>query len=98
MSKINLDTDITFVENINSDLYGIKILKGKYEGIVFCYGEVRVKEDPANDQCKLSFNYQVQKRPEGFKEDEEFDSYLGDILTQIISEEVKYDKSANDNT
>lgn len=83
---INTDEDITFVENIKSDLYGIKILKGKYEGVVFCYGEVKIKEDPANDQCKLSFNYQIQKCPKGFKEDNEFENYLGDVLTKLIQE------------
>ena len=83
---INLDKDITFVENIKSDLYGIKILKGKYEGVVFCYGEVKIKEDPANDQCKLTFNYQVQKCPKGFEEDNEFENYLGDVLTKLIQE------------
>lgn len=83
---INIDEDIAFVENIKSDLYGIKILKGKYKDVVFCYGEVKIKEDPANDQCKLSFNYQIQKSPKGFKEDKEFDNYLGDVLTKLIQE------------
>lgn len=83
---INTDEDIAFVENIKSDLYGIKILKGKYKGVVFCYGEVKVKEDPANDQCKLTFNYQVQKCPKEFEEDEEFANYLGKVLTQLIHE------------
>jgi hypothetical protein len=83
---INTDEDITFVENIKSDLYGIKILKGKYEGVVFCYGEVKIKEDSANDQCKLTFNYQIQKSPKGFKEDQKFENYLGDLLTKLISE------------
>ena len=98
MSSINIDKDVTFVENSNSLLYGVKILKGKYKDVVYCYGEVKLKENPEKGECTLSFSYQIQKAPKELEENSEFVNYIGDVLKELIAENKTYDKSAKDNT
>lgn len=102
MSKINLDTDITFCERLDSDVTAIKIKTGKYKDVVFTYGKISVNENKELDTCTLKYDYQVQDPiPENVNEDidkdKEFQNYIGDILMTLIDEKVN-DKSTKDNT
>ena len=84
----------SFVERPSSLLYGVKILKGKYEGIIVTYGKVSLKED--NGLLRLNFQYSIEeslkhnkKKLEG---SDEFRNLLGDILSHIIDSSVQSGK------
>lgn len=77
-----------FVENAESDFYGIKVTSGSYKDVVVVYGRVSIKEE--DNQARLSFTYNIQD-PASFdhkilQESEEFNTFLGDMLTDIIQE------------
>jgi putative IMPACT (imprinted ancient) family translation regulator len=103
MSKINLDTDITFCERIDSDQSAIKITSGKYKDVIYTYGQVSVHENKELETCSLKFNYQIQDPlPENISKDidkdMEFQNYIGDILMTLIDEKKVNDKLTKDNT
>jgi len=81
------------VEHPGSEFYGIKIQKGKYADVIVTYGAVSVKEDPANDTAKLSFNWNLtdpgEFEPDDLLKNEEFQQYLGDLLQYIITDSLE---------
>lgn len=83
----------TMVEHPGSEFYGIKIQKGKYADVIVTYGAVSVKEDPANDTAKLSFNWNLTDpgdfEPDELLNNEEFQHYLGDLLQYIITDSLE---------
>jgi hypothetical protein len=75
-----------FVERPSSLLYGVKIKKGKYEGVIVTYGKVSLRED--SGVLRLNFQYKIEesskhniKKLEG---SDEFRNLLGDVLSHII--------------
>tara|TARA_R110000772_G_scaffold217433_1_gene327870 strand:+ start:227 stop:487 length:261 start_codon:yes stop_codon:yes gene_type:complete len=85
--SIIIDDDVTLVESSGTDLYGVKVLKGDYKGVIYCYGKVNVKENTEKDECQLTFDYQIRESPEGFKDNGKFRNYIGDVLVKIIQEQ-----------
>lgn len=72
----------------------IMITEGPFEGFVYQYGVVKVEEieDNNDEGAKLSFDYQLIEVPHDYQvtedEDEEkvqFETVIGDILTDIIT-------------
>ena len=104
MSDIdNLDNIIGFVEKPDSELYSIKIKVGPYKDVVYTYGKVDISEDPENDRANVNFDWRLEEFPKHLtkkeiEESEEFQNYIGNILTTLIEEKVKNDKSANTDT
>jgi len=69
----------------------IVIKEGEYEGMVYTYGNVQFKQD--EDDMKLIFNYDIITNPtnrsiEELDEDETFQNLLGDLLLEIIDDEL----------
>ncbi len=87
-TKIIEGTDYRFVEKETSDFYSVQLLSGKWEGLVYTYGKVEIKEDPDKDFATLKFSYKIEECPDGMTivEDEEFNNYLGEVLANIIEE------------
>ena len=88
--------DFTLVENDGSsdfaEFYGVKLTTGKYKGIIVIYGKVSVSEIEETGEGKLSFTYAVQD-PGDFdldflQKDEDFNNYLGDVLTFFIEDSL----------
>ena len=68
----------------------------------FIYGTVSIKESPELDIATLSFTYNIND-PGDFdhdtlKEDEDFNNYLGDLLTHIIEQGTTNLEERNTNT
>ena len=77
-----------FVENAGSRFYGIRVLRGRYKGVIFVVGEVSLRgEDP---NFTLKFKYQVNDPGKYTKEKLEssrhFGNFVGDLLTEIIAD------------
>ena len=95
--KENSPTDQTknkryaFAQRQGDDFSCIKILDGQYEGIIYKYNQVKISEtENADGQLPLKFTYDIMANPN--KEDiksTDFRNYIGDILVEIMEEQLK---------
>ena len=69
----------------------IIISEGKYEGIKFQYG--RIAFDEQEDSMALKFDYNLIENPNELKEDQELVDTLGDILMDVLEEEIETGES-----
>lgn len=79
--------DYSFVEIEDSEVTALKLLRGKYKDVVYCYGTASVNEEGVG--AKLKFDYIVidagEFTVEQLTEDEEFHTMIGDILVEMIA-------------
>jgi len=86
-----MDNHYITVEHPESDFYAIHLNDNSpYDGVRFIYGTVSIKESPELDIATLSFTYNIND-PGDFdhdtlRNDENFNNYLGDLLTHIIEQ------------
>ena len=70
---------------------GIEITGGKYEGVIYTYGEVQFTEVKENEPPTINFTRAVRKCPDDLKEtistDKEFNQIMGDILIELLQEQ-----------
>lgn len=87
--KFKEGVDYNFVIPENEDTtIGIKLLTGKYSGIVYQYGKVKFEEEKTGD-IYLKFVYNVIESPSNDESlNEDFKNYIGDILVDIISQNL----------
>jgi hypothetical protein len=76
------------------DWASIMIKDGEYEGIIYQYGKVSVAEsEDENGNMPLSFNYNLIDHSGHNKEDlessDDFRNTLGDILVEILDEQLE---------
>ena len=69
----------------------IRFLDGPYKDTVFKYGKVKFEEK--NDQVYLLFAYDVLEspvdKPKKLEKDEKFKNYLGDLLVEIMGNNIE---------
>ncbi len=65
----------------------IKIIEGKYKGVVYQYGTIKFLEEDDNVRC--NFTYNIIENPSEHKEDQEFIDQLGEILVEVINDEIE---------
>ena len=100
---INIDETVQFVEKPSSELYSLKVVQGPYLGVVYTYCKVTLHEDEANVQLNVKFDFKLDEVPENLNKEElqnseDFKNFMGDILTQLLEEQLNNDKSTNANT
>ena len=98
--KENSHTDQTrnkryaFAQRQGDDFSCIKILDGQYEGIIYKYNQVKISQtENADGQLPLKFTYDIMANPN--KEDiksTDFRNYIGDILVEVMEEQLKNGK------
>ena len=92
----------TFVENKSKTWTGIGLTSkaGKYQGVVYRYGEVSVKEDEENDSATLQFEWDVLDSNGLPKEmlGDDFFQLIGDVLQDILREQLEKDELQYVNT
>tara|TARA_R100000458_G_C8169977_1_gene170850 strand:- start:384 stop:683 length:300 start_codon:yes stop_codon:yes gene_type:complete len=86
MSRYEFDTTDTSQESLP-----VIISEGKYKGMKYRYGSVQFKEE--DNEMKMSFDYDiidnVTDRSIGeLDEDEDFTTLLGDLLLEILNDEL----------
>ena len=85
-----------FDDNDNtSEAVPVVITEGKYAGIKYNYGAIKFEEE--EDGAKLVFDYDILENDTSIElgeldENEEFHSYIGDILVDIIGKEIGQDE------
>jgi len=85
----------TFNSRENKDYVTITINDGEFNKVEFHYGKVKVIEE--NDEAKLDFTYHIDHSPYDnidFETNEAFHQTIGDILIDIIENQIK---DADDN-
>ena len=96
--KENSHTDQTknrkyaFVQREGDDFTCIKLLEGKYKGIIYKYGKVGfAKEEKPDGTLPMKFDYDIIFNPheESSIDKQEFIDYIGDILIEQLEEQVK---------
>ena len=96
--KENSHTDQTknrkyaFVQREGDDFTCIKLLQGKYKGIIYKYGKVGfAKEEKPDGTLPMKFDYEIIFNPheESSIDKQEFIDYIGDILIEQLEEQVK---------
>ena len=96
--KENSHTDQTknrkyaFVQREGDDFTCIKLLEGKYKGIIYKYGKVGfAKEEKPDGTLPMKFDYDIIFNPheESSIDKQEFIDYIGDILIEQLEQQVK---------
>jgi len=92
--------DYSFIEIQDTDVNAIKLLRGPYKDVVYCYGKAAVKEQ--GELAKLEFDYIVIDPGiyllEDITRDEEFHTVIGDILVEMITIEGKNEQIRNNDS
>ena len=87
----DIEKKYTFVENKGAKWQGIGLTKdaGFYQGVVYRYGKVTPIEE--NDKLRLQFDWEILDS-NGLGKDyfkDEFFNLIGDILYDIMDEQMK---------
>jgi len=96
MPKRNSVTDQTknkkyvFVQKEGDDFTCIKLLEGKYKGIIYKYGKVGfAKEEKPDGTLPMRFDYDIIFNPHETDIDkQEFIDYIGDILIEQLERQL----------
>jgi len=97
MPKENSPTDQTknrkyaFVQREGDDFTCIKLLEGKYKGIIYKYGKVGfAKEEKPDGTLPMKFDYDIIFNPheDSSIDKQEFIDYIGDILIEQLEKQV----------
>ena len=89
----------TFAQREGDDFTCIKLVEGKYEGVIYKYNQVKfAPEENEQGQIPLKFTYDIFQNPEKVDvESQDFRFYIGDILVELVEEQlnngtVKFEK------
>ena len=67
----------------------LKLLEGKYDGLIFSYGKVEFVEHGDENAVSLKFDYEIHRKPDGLEIDfDELEYVLGGFLTELIQEQL----------
>ena len=79
------------VVNAKDGENGVEITEGKYEGVIYTYGEVQFLPVEEDTPPTINFTRAVRKCPEDMKDtisdDKEFNQIMGDILIEMLQEQ-----------
>jgi hypothetical protein len=77
----------------NATTVNIKLLDGPYKDTIFSYGKVKFEEK--DGQMYLLFAYDVLEsnvmKPRKLEKDTDFKNYLGDLLVELMGENIEQD-------
>ena len=79
-----------FVQREGDDFTCIKLLEGKYKGIIYKYGKVGfAKEEKPDGTLPMKFDYDIIFNPHETNIDkQDFIDYIGDILIEQLEKQV----------
>ena len=96
MAETDLKDKYTFVSKIDDEWASVCIKGGKFDGVIYKYGKVSIpEEENKNEEGTLPFQFEydivdnVGILREEFNED--FFILIGDILVDVIDEQIKED-------
>ena len=80
----------TFAQREGDDFTCIKLVEGKYEGVIYKYNQVKfAPKENEQGQIPLKFTYDIFQNPEKVDvESQDFRFYIGDILVELVEEQL----------
>ena len=80
-----------FAQKDGEDFSCIKLIEKKYKNVVYKYNNVKLAPNENDDgRLPLKFTYDVFQNPNKVDvESEEFRQYIGDILVELMEEQLK---------
>ena len=83
-----------FAQRDVDDFSCIKLTEAPYSDIIYTYTNVKfASEENANGQLPLKFDYEVMKNPNNVDtQTENFRHKIGDILVEVMEEQLKNGK------
>lgn len=85
-------TEETFGYKEEDDLFGVKILQGKFAGVGYTYGTLNFPDDENPDGTySLSFDYKIRVGNELVSEEmtKEFEIVIGNVLNSVLLDSLK---------
>jgi hypothetical protein len=83
---LKIDLDYQLYNYPDSDLTGVRLLRGEYQDVIYYYGKVKFSE--LGEVGQLSFGFQVTHPGKhdynSLQTDEKFVTIMGDILREIL--------------
>jgi hypothetical protein len=92
--------DFKFVERPEDDFYTIHLLTGEWVETKFQFGQVQVHEEDNDGGLRVAFDWTLIEGDKTLKNNVEFQNYIGDVLTHVITDslEAKIGEMPNDST
>ena len=94
------NVDYAFVDIHDADVNAIRLLHGKYKGVVYCYGAAAVNEE--GELARLKFDYIIidpgTYTVEDLTNDQEFHTMIGDMLVEMITVQGQNEPIRNNHT
>ncbi|MEK9695789.1 MAG: hypothetical protein VW270_08485 [Candidatus Poseidoniales archaeon] len=102
MSKSNMKYELTN-KNSGNGLAVIQITEGDFKDVEFAFGKITFNEDNEEDNCKLTFDFEVITPPKDMSVQEaenvlELQDTIGKILINILEEHAKNDAPTESNS
>ena len=96
MAKTNIKDKYTFVSKVDDKWASVCIKGGKFDGVIYKYGKVSIPEEENKTEdgtLHFKFDYSIIDNIGISREDfgEEFFVLIGDILVDIVNEQIKED-------
>lgn len=91
----------TFAQKGNADYSSIKITEGKFKDVIYHYGRVAFapeSEVEKDGKLPMKFDYTVKKNPKNLilLDNKEFIDYIGDILLELLEDQLERGDIIND--
>lgn len=90
-------------KNSDNGLAVIQITEGEFKNVEFAFGKISFGEDTAEDNCKVTFDFEVIAPPRDMSVQEaenmlELQDTIGKILINILEEHAKNDAPTESNS
>jgi hypothetical protein len=84
-------------KGFHEDHWAVQILEGDLEGYIFQYDSVKIiEQENPEDGAILEFNTITLREVENNLTDEEKKNILGDILVEIVQEQIENENRSSD--
>jgi|SRR6056300_1518162 hypothetical protein len=83
-----------FAQREGDDFSCVRLLEGQYDGVIYKYDKVAFEPKPLDSgDIPLRFTYDIMVNPKKVDvESTDFKNYIGDILIEIVEEQLKQGK------
>ena len=89
----DIKDNYTFVSKKGDTWANVCIIEGKFKDVIYNYGKVSINPEKENDDGSLSFRFEYtiidNALLQGEEFGEEFFTLIGDILVDIIDDQLK---------
>ena len=93
------NVDYILIDSDDGTKTGIGIQTGDYAGVLYHYGKAKISEE--GEHARMTFSYTIVSSPripiDDLIQDENFHTFIGDILTDILLNQESANEKIRDN-